>query len=75
MSAASLAIHGMTATNPWMKACGKCRRQYDAAAWLRLSAVAMLTPQSVQAHLTVRAAWTVELRRCDCGVVLAARCP
>jgi hypothetical protein len=41
--------------------------------WSRLPAVAMLPPQSIQAHLTVPAAWTIELRRCVCGAVLAAR--
>ncbi len=57
----------------WNKACGVCRRVYDVAAWARLAAVATLPPQIVQAHLSVPAAWTVELRTCGCGAVLAAR--
>jgi len=57
----------------WSKACGVCRRTYDAGQWPRLPSVAMLPVQSVQAHLSVPAAWTVELRQCACGAVLAAR--
>jgi hypothetical protein len=35
--------------------------------------VATLPASSVQPHLSVPAGWTVELRRCACGAVLAAR--
>jgi len=58
---------------PWVKGCGVCRRTYDAPAWSALPAVATLPPASVQTHLSVPAAWTVVLRRCACGAVLAAR--
>jgi hypothetical protein len=58
---------------PWVKGCGVCRRTYDEQAWTALPAVATLPPSSVQPHLSVPAGWTVVLRRCTCGAVLAAR--
>jgi hypothetical protein len=72
MSAAALSMAELGAM-AWSKGCGVCRRTYDASGWKKLSPVASLPPASVQAHLTVPAAWTVELRRCHCGAVLAAR--
>jgi hypothetical protein len=57
----------------WSKGCGVCRRTYDAPAWGALPTVATLPASSVQPHLSVPAGWTVELRRCACGAVLAAR--
>jgi hypothetical protein len=61
------------ARNAWSKSCGHCRRTYETAQWAALPMVTALTPASVQAHLSVPAAWTVELRRCACGSMLAAR--
>ena len=61
------------AAGPWVKGCGVCRRTYDVAAWSALPTVATLPPSSVQPHLSVPAGWTVVLRRCTCGAVLAAR--
>jgi hypothetical protein len=58
---------------PWSKRCGVCRRTYDADGWGSLPAVLTLPPSSVQPHLTVPAGWTVVIRRCTCGAVLAAR--
>jgi hypothetical protein len=57
----------------WVKGCGVCRRTYDESGWSALPAVATLPPTSVQAHLSVPAGFAVELRRCTCGAVLAAR--
>jgi hypothetical protein len=57
----------------WPKGCGVCRRTYDASEWSALPSVSTLPPDSVQAHLSVPAGWAVELRRCACGAVLAAR--
>ena len=57
----------------WSKSCGHCRRAYESAQWEALPIVTALSPASVQAHLSVPAAWTVELRRCACGSTLAAR--
>jgi hypothetical protein len=57
----------------WSKSCGRCRRAYEIAQWESLPMVTKLAPASVHAHLSVPAAWTVELRRCTCGSVLAAR--
>jgi hypothetical protein len=59
----------------WSKSCGSCWRTYGRAQWETLPAVASLGHASVQAHLSVPAAWTVELRRCTCGTLLAARNP
>ena len=59
----------------WSKSCGHCRRSYEATAWATLPLVPAPSPVSVQAHLSVPAAWTVELRRCACGSVLAVRSP
>ena len=59
----------------WSKSCGHCRRTYAAADWEGLPVVAAPSPVRVQAHLSVPAAWTVELRRCSCGSVLAVRSP
>jgi hypothetical protein len=61
------------ARRAWSKSCGHCRRTYETAQWAALPMVTALAPASVQAHLSVPAAWTVELRRCACGSVLAAR--
>ena len=58
---------------PWTKGCGVCRRTYDAGTWDALPAVDTLPTSSVQPHLTVPARWTVVIRRCACGAVLAAR--
>jgi hypothetical protein len=55
------------------KGCGLCRRSYDAAGWSTLAIVNTLPSSSVQTHLTVPAVWSVELRRCTCGAVLARR--
>ncbi|HEY6463512.1 MAG TPA: hypothetical protein VIY73_25265 [Polyangiaceae bacterium] len=62
-----------TGEAPFHKGCGVCRRSYDARAWEGLPSVATLPPSDVQTHLTVPAGWTVVLRRCTCGAVLAAR--
>jgi hypothetical protein len=58
---------------PFHKGCGVCRRTYDARSWEALPSVATLPTDSVQPHLTVPAGFTVVLRRCACGAVLAAR--
>ncbi len=63
------------AAKSWSKACGVCPRSYGAYEWSALPAMAMLPRSSVQAHLSVPAVWGVELRRCTCGAVLAARAP
>ena len=60
---------------PWSKSCGHCRRAYDTRAWEALALVTTIAPVTVQEHLSVPAAWTVELRRCACGSVLAVRRP
>jgi hypothetical protein len=60
---------------PWAKACGVCPRRYSPIEWSSLPAMATLPVASVQAHLSVPAGWGVELRRCSCGAVLAARAP
>jgi hypothetical protein len=57
----------------WSRSCGHCRRAYEAAQWEALPVVTALPPASVQAHLSVPAAWTVELRQCACGSMLATR--
>ena len=58
---------------PWAKACGVCPRRYSPIEWSSLPAMATLPVASVQAHLSVPAAWTVELRQCACGSMLATR--
>jgi hypothetical protein len=50
-----------------------CRRSYDTLEWVALTKVKLLPAAGVQAHLSVPAAWSVELRECTCGAVLAAR--
>jgi hypothetical protein len=68
----------MTATESsggrFSKRCGVCARLYEASAWSALPVVATLPPASVQTHLSVSAGWAIELRTCECGAVLAARC-
>jgi hypothetical protein len=59
----------------WAKACGVCPRSYSSLEWSALPSMATLPVASVQTHLSVPAAWGVELRRCTCGAVLAARAP
>lgn len=58
---------------PFAKGCGVCRRTYDGPAFEALATVDTLPASSVQPHLTVPAGWTVVLRRCTCGAVLAVR--
>lgn len=73
MSASPLAYGGDHERVPWSKRCAACRRSYGSAEWGTLPLVFSLPHASVQSHLSVRAVWTVELRRCACGVELAAR--
>jgi hypothetical protein len=60
-------------TVEWRKACGRCRRSYEYASWRDLPECATLPPARVQPYLSVPAQWTVEIRRCTCGALLAAR--
>jgi hypothetical protein len=73
MSLAAMNYDKNPSTTAWPKGCGVCRRAYDEASWRTLPSVSTLPPASVQAHLSVPAQWAVELRRCSCGAVLAAR--
>jgi hypothetical protein len=73
VTTAAVALMAGMATAAWVKGCGICRRSYDAEAWKTLPAVATLPTSSVQAHLTVPVAFSVELRQCFCGAVLAVR--
>lgn len=57
----------------WTKACGVCRRTYGVAEWQALPVLTTVPAASVQNHLSVPAAWDVELRQCSCGAALAAR--
>jgi hypothetical protein len=74
VSAPTVAHDAQLRSPPWSKSCGSCRRAYGASQWETLPVVASLPSASVQAHLSVPAVWTVELRRCPCGSMLAARC-
>lgn len=67
------ALHAAATLPDRAKRCGVCRRSFDVAGWNGLAVVKTLPTSSVQAHLTVPAAWTVELRRCTCGATLARR--
>jgi hypothetical protein len=69
------AMHFAPSAKAWTKACGLCPRSYSPTEWSTLPEMATLPVASVQAHLSVPAAWGVELRRCACGAVLAARSP
>jgi hypothetical protein len=62
-------------TARWCKSCSACRRAYDRAEWMTLPVIESLPQATVQSHLSVPAAWTVELRKCACGARLAARSP
>jgi hypothetical protein len=64
---------GAGTSTRWSKSCGRCCRAYEAAQWESLPILEALAPATVQAHLSVPAAWTVELRRCACGAMLAIR--
>lgn len=55
------------------KRCGICGQNYEPTAWNALPAIATLPPATVKPHLTVTADWSIELRSCLCGAVLAAR--
>jgi len=55
--------------------CGVCGRTYEGDAWNGLAVLGTLPPASVQPHLSVAAAWAIDLRSCVCGAVLAARRP
>jgi len=56
----------------WSKGCGCCRSTYGRQAWAALPLALSLPPASVQAYLSVPADWTVEVRTCSCGAMLAA---
>jgi hypothetical protein len=62
-----------TRMKAWSKSCGVCQRTYGSAQWEALPVVESLEPAAVQAHLSVPAVWSVELRRCACGATLATR--
>jgi hypothetical protein len=57
----------------WTKACARCLRAHDARAWGALALVTTVSPANVQEHLSVEAGWGLEVRRCDCGALLATR--
>ena len=57
----------------WSKACARCGRSYGPAPWESLELVFTVPPSGVQQHLSVPAQWRVEVRRCACGAMLAAR--
>jgi hypothetical protein len=57
----------------WSKTCARCGRGYGSAPWESLELVLTLPASAVQRHLTVSAEWRVEVRRCTCGTMLAAR--
>jgi len=56
----------------WTKSCGRCRRSYGVAQWGELPIIERLPAAAVQSHISVPASWTVELRPCVCGAMLAA---
>ncbi len=56
----------------WSKSCGRCRRRYGRVQWTALPVIEQLPAAVVQPHITVPAPWTVELRPCACGAMLAA---
>jgi hypothetical protein len=56
----------------WTKSCGRCRRSYGPSQWSELPVIECLPAAAVQSHMSVPAAWTVELRPCACGAMLAA---
>jgi hypothetical protein len=58
--------------HPWTKSCGRCRRSYGRAQWGALPIIECLPAAAVQSHISVPASWTVELRPCVCGAMLAA---
>ncbi len=69
----AVSMASASASPGWAKGCGVCRRSYDAVGWNALAVVSTLPTSTVQAHLSVPAEWTVELRRCACGAMLARR--
>jgi hypothetical protein len=62
-----------SSSSSWSKTCARCGRTYDAAPWDSLELVLTVPQSGVQQHLTVPAPWRVEVRRCACGAMLAAR--
>jgi hypothetical protein len=60
------------APRTWSKSCGRCRRSYGLAQWGALPIIECLPAAAVQSHISVPTAWTVELRPCACGAMLAA---
>jgi hypothetical protein len=57
----------------FIKRCGVCGQNYEPVEWDALPAIATLPPATVKPYLSVSADWSVELRTCLCGTVLAAR--
>lgn len=55
------------------KRCGVCARAFDVDAWRRLPEVARVSSAEVRPYLSVAADWEIDLRRCTCGALLAAR--
>jgi hypothetical protein len=55
------------------KHCGVCGRTFEPDDWEELAPVAVLAPASVRPHLSVATDWGVDVRRCACGAVIAAR--
>ena len=72
MSAAAARVVSEPETS-FRKRCGVCARSFTADAWAALPVVATLPSSRIQEHLSVSAAWAIELRSCACGAVLASR--
>jgi len=73
MPAAAVAGASTDPPSPIAKRCGVCGTTYPTDAWQALPKVATLPAASVRPHLSIPADWTIDLRSCACGAVLAAR--
>jgi hypothetical protein len=56
----------------WRKACSSCHAVIDARCWQRLPVVFRICREELERVLTVRVTWTVEVRRCTCGALMAS---
>ena len=61
-----------TWARPHERSCAACGARHEPQTWQELPLVTTLEPTQIQAHLSIPAPWSVELRRCPCGNVLAA---
>jgi len=65
--------HSTVSSEVMRRACPGCHAKIDAPRWQCFPIVATIIQEDLERVLTVRVSWTVEVRRCVCGTLIAAK--